>query len=110
MAISKKGSRKIVIEDTEFRWRATGNDGWISVVIWPVDNEASRIVGSVGYHHDWVKVSEDMSASSSQLVVTNRIIKEVIAHIGVQRILDNHGQLNIGAIEDIYKVKDAVRG
>ncbi len=37
MAINKKGSRKIIIEDKEFRWRATGNDT-ISIVIWAVDN------------------------------------------------------------------------
>lgn len=38
MAINKKGSRKIVVENKEFRWRAMGSDT-ISVVIWPIDNE-----------------------------------------------------------------------
>ncbi len=46
MEINKKGSRKIVIEDKEFRWRATGNY-IISIVIWAVDNKDSRLVGNI---------------------------------------------------------------
>ena len=110
MAINKKGSRKIVVEDHEFRWRATGNDDWISVVIWPVENENSRLVGEINYHSNIIQVTEEMSSATDQVVVTNRIIRKIILHIGVEVILKNKGQLNIGAIEEIFNVKNAVRG
>ncbi len=109
MAVSKKGSRKIVVDDTEFRWRATGNDDWISVVIWPVENDDSRIVASIGYHHDMVKIGDGHWASEGQIVVTNRIIREVVLHVGIQKLLGGHSQINIGAIEDIFDVKNGVR-
>ncbi len=109
MAVSKKGSRKIVLEGHEFRWRATGNDGWITVVIWPVENENFKIVGKTEYHHDWVEAEEGVRSSNSQIVVTNRMIKEVILHVGIKEILQGHGQKDIGAIEKIYDFNDAVR-
>lgn len=48
MAISPKGSRKIVVDKHEFRWKITGQKDVISVIIWPVDNDRCRIVGKVG--------------------------------------------------------------
>ncbi len=110
MAVNKKGSRKIVVDDIEFRWRATGSDEVISIVIWPTDNEDSRVIGRVGYHHDMVKVSEGHFTSDSQLVVTSRTIKAIIMHVGFQKILESHGQINIGAIEDFYDIESSVRG
>jgi len=35
---SQKGSRRIVVRAVEYRWRATGNDGYISIGIWPANN------------------------------------------------------------------------
>jgi hypothetical protein len=110
MAISKKGSRNITVKDHEFKWRATGNDGWITVIVWPVSNENSRIVASIDYHHDMKKVGEGRYSSQSQLVVTNRIIRELVLHVGIEKILNNQGQLNLGRIEEFYNVSNAVRG
>jgi len=109
MAINKKRSRKIIIENEEFCWRATGSDDSITVIIWPVVNDSSRLVGSIDYHHNWVETKEGHHSSTSQLIVTNRIIKEIILHFGVQEIIKNYGQLNIGKIENIYNVENAVR-
>ena len=108
MAINKKGSRKIVVEDKEFRWRATGSDK-ISVVIWAVENEDSRLIGSVDYHHKAVKNNEGHYSSQNQLIVTNRMIREIILHYGVQKIIANQGQINIGDIENIYHIENAVK-
>ncbi len=109
MAVSKKGSRKIVVENHEFRWRATGNDGWVTVVIWPIENDDSRVVGTTEYHHDWVEGDDGSYSSKSQAIVTNRIIREVILHVGIKIILNGHGQIDIGAIENIYDFKKTVR-
>ena len=110
MAISKKGSRKIVVNDHEFRWRATGNDGWISVVIWPLENDNSRLVGEIGYHSNFIKITDNLSSATDQIVVTNRIIREILLHFGVETIINNKGQINIGRIEEICDINCAIRG
>ncbi len=110
MAINKKDSRRIVVNDHEFRWRATGNDGWITVVLWPVENENYRLVGDIDYHSKIIQITEGISTARDQIVITNRIIRKVILHFGVDTILNNQGQLNIGAIEEIFNVENAVRG
>ena len=110
MGVSKKGCRNISVEGHDFRWRATGNDGWISIVVWPVSNDDSRAVASIEYHHDMKKVGEGHYSSQSQLVVTNRVIREVVLHVGVNVLLNNHGQINVGRIEEFYDVQNAVRG
>lgn len=109
MAVSKKGSRNICVEGHDFKWRASGSDGWITVVLWPVKNEDSRVVASIDYHHDMKEVSEGHYASQSQLIVTSRVIRELILHVGVEKILENRGQLNVGKIEKIYDVSKALR-
>jgi len=109
LAVNKKGSRNIFVEGHDFKWRATGNDGWISVALWPVSNEDSLVIANIDYHHDMKQVSEGHFKSQSQLVVTNRVIRELILHVGVEKILENHGPLNIGRIEKFYNVSNALR-
>ncbi|TQV71129.1 hypothetical protein FLL45_22655 [Aliikangiella marina] len=109
MAVNKKGSRKIVVDEHEFRWRATGNDGWITVVIWSSENSDCRVVGTTNYHHDWKKVDEERWSSNSQAIVTNRVVREVILHVGTKEILEGRGQINIGEIEQVFDFDNAVR-
>lgn len=109
MAISKKGSRKILVDDHEFRWKTTGKKDSISVIIWPVDNDRCRIVGKIGYHNKPTAISASGDSERSQIVVTNRIIREVILHYGVDELLQHEGQINLTTIEDIYDVSQAVR-
>jgi hypothetical protein len=109
MAISKKESRNISVGGHEFGWRASGSDEWITIIVWPKENEESRVVANVEYHHDLVQLGEGHFSSKSQLIVTSRIIRELILHVGVENILKNRGQLNIGSIEAFYDVSKAVR-
>lgn len=109
MAISKKGSRKIVVEEQEFRWRTSGSDGKIKVLIWPVENDSCRIVSSMGYHNKRTNLIANQDSPKSQIIVTNRIIREVILHYGVADLLKSKGQINLPAIEEIYDVKKALR-
>ncbi len=109
MAISKKGSRKIVVNDHEFRWKTSGQKDNIRVIIWPVDNDRCRIVGNIGYHNKSAALGAPGESPRSQIVVTNRIIREIILHYGVVELLQHAGQINITAIEDIYDVSGAVR-
>jgi len=109
MAVCKKGSRNISVDNHDFKWHAIGNDGWVSIVLWSVNNKDSRVVASIDYHHDMKQVGEGHISSLSQLIVTNRIIREIILHIGIEKILGNHGQLNIGRVEEFYDISNALR-
>lgn len=111
---SQKGSHKIVVNAIEYRWRATGNDGWISVGIWPANNVGPFIGGKFRYHETWVDVGSGRKSSmGDQLVITNRIVRRVIEHATA-----THGynpqvagsQLNLGSLEDVVQWDDAIRG
>jgi hypothetical protein len=41
-----KGSRRIVVQDVEYRWRAAGDDGYITFGIWPLNNIGPYIQGN----------------------------------------------------------------
>ncbi len=109
MAVNTKGSRRIEVDGTEFRWRATGNDGWISVVVWPTRNDRTRLVGSVGYHHVAQEVAEGHHTLHNQIVVTNRIIRRLILHYGVKELLEADRQIDAGRLEEIIEIDDAIR-
>ena len=109
MAVNKKGSRRIEIDGTEFRWRATGNDGWISIVVWPAENDRSRLVGSVDYHQEAREANDGHYTLHHQIVVTNRLIRRLILHFGIEELLAANQQINVGRLEDLIDVGDAVR-
>jgi len=96
MAISKKGSRKIVVENQEFRWRLKRG----GVIVWS-DKNNCKVIGSVDFRNDKREVSKDHHVSEGYVVITNKIIKEVILHVGVKRIMESKGTINIGNLEDI---------
>ncbi len=108
MAKYKKGSRKIVIDSTEFRWSATGNDGWITVVIWAPNKDSLKLIGTFEYHHKYVESCGGWTLKG-QIIITNRVIRKIIEHVGVNKILNSKGQLNLGDLEEIYDINNALR-
>lgn len=109
MAVNRKGSWKIVVDGHEFRWRATGNDDIVTLVVWPVENEGSKLIARAGYHHDWKDNGDGSFTSRSQAVITNRVVRAVILKYGADRLLRNKGQIDAGQIEDIFDMTRAVR-
>src|SRR5262249_26416696 len=108
-----KGSRRIVVCGFEYRWRATGNDGYISVGIWPSNNVGPFITGNFRYHETWVDNGDgSRSSAGDQVVITNRIIRRIIEHA-----IDQHGYdpnvkgatLNLRVLDDCIRWEDAVR-
>ena len=110
---SKKGSRKIVISNTEYRWRATGDDGYISIGIWPSNNLGPYIQGNFGYHQTWAPIGDNCySALNDQIVITNRIIRRVIEYAIYKHAYDpltKGKELNLRVLDDVIKWDDAVR-
>src|SRR5262249_26338499 len=112
MAKATKNARNIVVGDVNYRWRATGNDGWISLVVWPEDLPGPPIACSFDYDQTVVPMGNGRSALTKQLVITNRIVRRVIEHALVERAYDPHAkgkQLNLRDVHEKIDVSDAVR-
>ncbi|HYF48948.1 MAG TPA: hypothetical protein VEJ63_06065 [Planctomycetota bacterium] len=78
---SSKGSHRIVVGGVQYRWRATGNDGHISVGIWPFNGIGAYIGGVFCYH---------ASSAAPQIVVTNKIIRRIVEHALLKYRYDPH--------------------
>lgn len=111
---SRKASRKIVVEAVEFRWRAKGDDGYISIGIWPANNTGPFIQGNLGYHETWIDNGDrSRSSAGNQIVITNRIIRRIIEHAMAVHAYDpqvNGMELHLGVLDDVVKWDDAIRG
>ena len=78
---SRKGSRRIVVEEVEYRWKATGNDGYILIGIWPTNKIGPFIVGNTRYHETWIKKDDgSLTSAGNQIIVTNRLIRRIIEY------------------------------
>lgn len=108
MAINSKGSRKIVVDGVEFRWRATGTDDGISICVWPKENEQSRVHGHFGYQQRRIPVDIGYQLCN-QLVVTNRLIRRVVLHYGVDALRTGETQIHAGDLGAFVDTQDAIR-
>lgn len=112
MAVNKRESRKITIEGIEFRWRASGNDGSITVIIWPVNRDTVRLIGNFEYHHEFIKHPDESGCYKrikGQIIITNRVIKKIIDHVTIGEIMNYKGQIDLGHLENIYDINNALR-
>lgn len=109
MAVNSKGSRKIVVDGHEFRWRAAGNDDFVTLVVWPAENKDSILVAEAGYHTDRKDNGDGAAASRSQAIITNRIVRAVILKYGADNLIQNKGRIDAGEIEVIFDMTKAVR-
>lgn len=101
-----KGSRRIVANDIEYRWRATGSDGWINLSIWPANGVGPIVCGTLEYGETWVRHPDgSRSSAGDQIVVTNRIVRRVIEHAMAQHGYD---PLTAGAGPDLGRLGQIV--
>lgn len=107
------GSRRIVVNNVEYRWRATGDDGCISIGIWPTNNIGPYIGGNVRYHEAWLDCGNGVHRSAGdQIVITNRIIRRIIEHAIAQHGYDPNVkgvELNLKNLDNTIQWDDAVR-
>lgn len=108
---SQKKSRRIVVNSVEYRWRATGNDGYIMIAIWPTNRIGPFIGGSLRYHEtccgDWARAS-----TAGQIVITNRIIRRIIEHAITNFGYDprvSGNELHLQCMDEVVDWGDAVR-
>jgi hypothetical protein len=109
---SSKGSRRIQVCGVAYRWRASGNDGYIAVSVWPLNNIGAFIQGSFGYHETCVRFG-DGRAMSTQIVITTRIIRRIIEHAITHHAYDPNlkgSVVNLQVLDSVIPRDDAVRG
>jgi hypothetical protein len=85
MALPKKGLRKITVGNFRYAWSATGNDGWISLSVAPLDNHGQLVTASFDYHSAVTGISESPDGSKithtkQQLILTPHIVRQVIEY------------------------------
>ena len=110
---SQKGSRKIVVRKVEYRWRASGDDGFISIGIWPTNNIGAYIQGNLRYYETWIDKGNGIrSSTGDQIVITNRIIKRIIELAITAHQYDpmiKGRELNLKNLDQAIEWNDAVR-
>lgn len=113
MARRSKDSRNISVHDISYKWRATGDDGYIAVTIWPANNPGPTILCNFQYDETWIPVNENRSHSAGdQIVITNRLIRRVIEFAINNNGYDPHGgsgTLNLRRTDHLIDLSDAVR-
>lgn len=109
-----KGSRRIVVADVEYRWRARGEDGGITIGIWPADEPGPYIHGGFGYHETWLPMKPGVWVSADdQIVITSRIVRRILEYAIREKGYDPHEEgkeLMLGALDDVIRWDDAERG
>jgi hypothetical protein len=108
-----KGSHRIMVHGIEYRWRAAGNDGYILIAIWPLNNIGACIKGTFEYHETQI-ANADGSRSSlkNQIVVTNRIIRRIIEYSINEREYNPKAKtkaLNLKVLDNLIRWDDTIR-
>ena len=108
-----KGSRRIIVNDVEYRWRATGDDGFISIGIWPANNLGAYIHGNLRYYETWNEIGNRVRLSAgNQIVITSKIVRRVIEHAIARHGYDpkvKRAELKLGQLDHAIQWDDAVR-
>ena len=76
MTLPKKGSRSISIDGCEFRYKVSGNDGWIDVLIELEAGRGQKLKAVFDYH---TELSEG-GMRHQERKVTPSIIRQLIQH------------------------------
>jgi hypothetical protein len=77
MALPKKGSRTIRVGDSDYRWMASGNDGWIDLYIEAEGLKGQPLKVKFDYHHIKIEKTDGISLKQ-QFVVTPDIVRQTI--------------------------------
>lgn len=86
------------------RWRASGNDGFIALTIWPARDVAAAIHGPHRF--------ETGTADEHQLVITNHIVRRVIELARVEHAYHRKQramELDLHRVDARIDIADALR-
>ena len=77
MSLPKKGSRIIKVGNIDYRWMASGNDGWIDLYIESEAANGQPLKVKFEYYHKEVKKIDGV-ALKQQFIVTPDIVRQTI--------------------------------
>ncbi|MDH7447602.1 hypothetical protein [Aquimarina sp. 2201CG14-23] len=85
MTLPKKGFRSIIVNDTLYKYKITGEDGGIRLIIGLPDINGQVLIGWIDYHSNYVSNfnTEGIAKSWSlfqRTIVTPKTIREVILY------------------------------
>ena len=110
MAFSKKKKRKIIVDEQEFFWAATGNDGWISLCVMSEIKGGSKLLCKFDYHHIPIEITHngrDLKILANQFVITPNTVRQAIEYalsIGWKPV-EKGADLNLGHIDEKIDLK-----
>ena len=79
MALPKKDSRKINVDGHQYSWIASGNDGWIDLIICSSKGPGQKLLAQFDYHSFHV-VMENSKLLKQKLSITPFIVRQVIKY------------------------------
>lgn len=113
MARSTQSTRNITVAGTQYHWRASGNDGYISITIWPKGSNGPPISCNLSYHESWKPVRSDvLTSNGDQIVVTNRLIQRILTFAIESHGYDpckTSGSLDLRCVDSDIDLTDAIR-
>ena len=74
MALPKKRYRKISVNDKQYYWIASGNDGHIDLIIVSGETSFQKLFAQFDYKSDFI------SKTVRQFVITPKIVRQVIIY------------------------------
>ena len=77
MTFSKKKRRKIVVDEKEYFWIATGNDDWIDLCISSEIKGSPKLLTAFDYYYPPI---QSTNISVNKFVVTPYIVRQVIEY------------------------------
>lgn len=87
MGLPKKGSRKILIDDVNYSYMISGNDGFIDLILELDDSRGQRLTVSFDYHHLQEEKKTELGETYTSLTQTNQITPGVVRqaiHYGIE--------------------------
>jgi hypothetical protein len=112
MAKAHKAARNIVVKDVAYRWRATGNDGWIALTVWPTALPGPAIHCTFDYDHTFVPKRAGVTSTTRQIVITARIVRRVIEYAIRTHRYDASAkgpELDLKKVDEVIDRSDALR-
>ena len=100
MSLPKKGLRKITVNQNNYGWKVTGNDGWIDLYIESQDMKNGQLLNAIfNYHH---KPKNTISENNPPFKIASGIVKQII-DLGLAngwKPLEQKPVLNLGHVDN----------
>jgi hypothetical protein len=78
VTLARKGSRKLALDEHEYRWAVSGDDGYLVLVIESATNHGQRLEAVFKYHNEVPDASGFLRMAGQLRVITPEVVRSVI--------------------------------